>query len=130
MPYAHLCVLPGWLRTISFSENRALPSCIIGHVKEGPSLHRNAEQLLGPDPHALVRHPDIHALRREFRPVQPRAKPEHHDWQSGPHRVPGNRPLRQVHHVVLSRPVPMTTTTPLVFVILAHTKPITHTTQY
>ena len=126
---AHLFVLPGWLCTISFSENRALPSCIIRHLKEGWSLHRNAQQLLGPDPCALIRHQDIHALRCEFRPVQPRAKPEHHDRQSSPHRVPGDRRLRQVHHVVLPWPVPMTTT-PLVFVILPHTKPIAHITEY
>jgi hypothetical protein len=31
---------------MSFSENRALPSCIIRHLKEGWSLHRNAHQLL------------------------------------------------------------------------------------
>lgn len=98
----------GWLCTISLSKNGALPSCIIGHLKKGSSLHRNAQQLLGSDPCALIWHPDVHALRCEFWPVQPRTEPEHHDWQGSPHRVPWDRHLRQVHHVVLPWPVPMT----------------------
>lgn len=121
--------LPGWLCTISFRENRALPGCIIWHFKEGPSLHRNAQQLLRSDPRSIIWHPDIHALRCEFRPIKPRSKPKHHDWQSSPHRVPGDWPLRQVHYVVLPRPVPMTQPWHG-FVILLHTRPIVHTTEY
>ena len=54
--------LSGWLRSIPFSQNWNLPSSLLGLLKKGQTISRDAKWLLGPDTSPFFWAASIHSL--------------------------------------------------------------------